>query len=100
MKRQPPNTCTHTQAIEIQAERTKMSEKTKELSRAAQERPFLKLLKQQQRQVEKDIKNEWGEALDWLSKAVANGLECWLAALPYYRVDRSEPGITLHMLHG
>lgn len=100
MKRQPPYTCTHVQAIEIQAERANIWEGTKDLLRAGQERSFLKSLNKQEKQVEKDIKKEWGKALDWLSKAVANALECWVATLPYYKGNRSEPGITLHLLHG
>jgi len=99
MKHSPLRVCTHAQAIQIQAERAKMWEDNQELLRASQERPFLKLLNNHQRQVEKDIKKEWGEALDWLSKAVANSLECWIATSPYYRSNRSEPGITLHLLY-
>ena len=100
MKRPPPHTCTHVQAIEIQAERANMWEEVKDLLHAGQERSFLKSLNRQQKQVEKDIKKEWGKALDWLSKGVANALECWVVTLPYYQDNRSEPGITLHLLHG
>lgn len=100
MKRRPPQVCTHAQAIQIQAERAKMREDNQELLRAGQERPFLKLLNKHQKRVEKDVSKEWGEALDWLSKAVANALECWVATSSHYRDNRSEPGITLHLLHG
>ena len=100
MKRRPAQVCTHAQAAEILADRAKMFEATQELLLAEQKRPFLKLLNKQQRQVENDIKKEWGGALDWLQKAVANALECWVVTRPYYRENRSEPGITLHMLHG
>lgn len=100
MQQHPPNTCTHDQATEILAELGGLREKTDLLLRAARKRPFLALLDKHQKQVEKDIRKEWGGVLDWLSKAVANGLECWVTTLPYFRENRSEPGVTLHILHG
>ena len=100
MKRRPPNTCTHAQATQIQTERAIMWKQNQELLRAGQERPFLKLLDRQQTLVEKDINREWRAALSWLSKAVANSLECWVDTLPLYRENRSDLGTTLHMLHG
>lgn len=99
MKRRPPNTCTNVQAIQIQAERAILWEETQELLRAGQERPFLKSLNRQQKQLEKDIQGEWGKPLHWLSMAVANSMECGTTMGKLCRDNPSQLGSTLNMLH-
>lgn len=99
MKRIPPNTCTHSQAIKIQEERAIMRERNKELLRAGQERSFLKFLNKHHKQVEKDVKREWGKALDWLSMAVANSMECGTTLRDLGQDNPSQLGLALLMLH-
>ena len=98
-KNRPLRVCTHTQAIQIQADRAKMWEETQELLRAGKEWPFLKLLDRQQRQLEKRIQREWGKPLRWLSMAVANSVECGMTMRELYQENPSQLSLTLHMLH-
>ena len=67
---------------------------------AQEETPYLRSLDRGQRQLENTIRKEWGEAIDWLSKAVANSLECWEETFPNYEEGDFQLGFTLHMLHG
>ena len=99
MKRRPSNISTHTQSMEIIAERTEVNKYIQDLLRASQDRPILRFLDKQQRRVQKQVKREWGKALDWLSRAVAYSLECWVATHSFYQENDSEPGSTLHQLH-
>ena len=98
-RRISPNTCTHSQAIKIQEERAIMHERNKELLRASRERPFLKSLDRQQRQLEKRIQREWGKLLRWLSMAVSNSMECGTTIRELPQDNPSQLGMTLHMLH-
>lgn len=99
-KRQPPLTCTSEEAAEMEEELSKFRELEREFFVAHEKTPYSRSLEKRQRQLEKTIGKEWGEAIGWLSKAVANSLECWETAFPSYEEGEFQLSFTLHMLHG
>ena len=100
LKRRPALTCTSDEAAEILEELGRFNDFQREFFVAQEKTPYLWSLDKRQRQLEKTIRKDWGEAIDWLSKAVANGLECWEETFPDYEEGEFQLGFTLHMLHG
>ena len=100
LKKRPPNTCTNEQSEEILAERAKLREDLRDYFVAHEGSPIVGRRNRQRRRIEKAIKREWGEALNWLSKAVANGFECWEVAAAYCGDTNQRRVYTLHKLYG
>ena len=99
-KRRPPNTCTNEQAIRVLAERAEFKEDLLGFFGAYEGSPVVKERRRQRRRVEKAIGKEWTEALNWLEKAVANGLECWDVASEWCGDGSPLRTSTLHKLFG
>ena len=99
-KGRPPNTCTNEQSKRVLAERAEFKEDLLEFFGAYEGSPVVKERRRQRRRVEKAIGKEWNEALNWLGKAVANGLECWEVASEWCGDGSPLRTSTLHKLFG
>ena len=100
LKRRPANTCTNKQSAMILAERAKLKEDLRDFFVAFKGSPIVSRRNRQQRRIAKIIKREWGEALNWLSKAVGNGFECWDVAAAFCGHGDQPRVRTLHTLYG